>query len=162
MQRPRRKLSLSRHQNYSSTFTAHHGMMLHSNRLDRSWRRSCCLLARMYAFEYGRLASCFDTALQIANVCITLNEFPYVRYYMPSHHHPLGPLKPHDQTRAPPPPEGSARWRTNLARGDAARAYEAADTDFVTKLLAFMVQQNLDEYKKNNPDFPVSLISVTQ
>ncbi|OJA09546.1 hypothetical protein AZE42_01142 [Rhizopogon vesiculosus] len=73
---------------------------------------------------------------------------------MPTHHLPLGPLKPNDQTRAPPPPEGSARWRTNLARGDAARAYEAADTEFVTKLLAFMVQQNLDEYKRNNAEFP--------
>ncbi|KAG2757041.1 Sec1-like protein [Suillus brevipes Sb2] len=90
----------------------------------------------------------------IANVCITLNEFPYVRYYMPTHHAPLGPLKPNDQTRAPPPPEGSSRWRTNLARGDAARAYEVADTDFVTKLLAFMVQQNLDEYRRINPEFP--------
>ncbi|KAG2157814.1 Sec1-like protein [Suillus bovinus] len=90
----------------------------------------------------------------IANICITLNEFPYVRYYMPTHHTPLGPLKPNDQTRAPPPPEGSGRWRTNLARGDAARAYEVADTDFVTKLLAFMVQQNLDEYKRINPEFP--------
>lgn len=61
------------------------------------------------------------------------------------------------QTRAPPPPEGSNRWRTNLARGDAARAYEAADTEFVTKLLAFMVQRNLDEHKRTNPDFPVSV-----
>lgn len=79
---------------------------------------------------------------------------------MPAHHHPLGPLKPHDQTRAPPPPEGSARWRTNLARGDAARAYEVADTEFVTKLLAFMVQQNLDDHKRAVPDFPVSLMSA--
>ncbi|KIJ65658.1 hypothetical protein HYDPIDRAFT_131009 [Hydnomerulius pinastri MD-312] len=90
----------------------------------------------------------------ITNLCITLNEFPYIRYYLPGHHPPLGPLQPNAQTRAPPPPEGSSRWRTNLARGDAARAYEVADTDFVTKLLAFMVQQNLDEYKRANPDFP--------
>ncbi|KAN0088471.1 Sec1-like protein [Tylopilus felleus] len=92
----------------------------------------------------------------ITNLCITLNEFPYIRYYFPSHHLPLGPLQPHAQTRAPPPPEGSNRWRTNLARGDSARAYEAADTEFVTKLLAFMVQRNLDEYKRTNTDFPVS------
>ncbi|KAH7914602.1 Sec1-like protein [Hygrophoropsis aurantiaca] len=90
----------------------------------------------------------------IANLCITLNEFPFIRYYMPTHHQPLGPLQPNAQTRAPPPPEGSSRWRTNLARGDVARAYETADTEFVTKLLAFMVQQNLDEYKKTNPEFP--------
>ncbi|KAI0060698.1 Sec1-like snare protein [Artomyces pyxidatus] len=91
----------------------------------------------------------------IANVCITLNEFPYIRYYTPSHHLPLGPLKPHETTRAAPaPPEGSARWRTNLARGDQARAYEAADSEFLSKLLAFMVQSALEEHKKANPDFP--------
>ncbi|KAF8552421.1 Sec1-like protein [Imleria badia] len=90
----------------------------------------------------------------ITNLCITLNEFPYVRYYFPSHHLPLGPLQPNAETRAPPPPEGSNRWRTNLARGDSARVYESADTEFVTKLLAFMVQRNLDEHKRTNPDFP--------
>lgn len=93
--------------------------------------------------------------MQIADLCITLNEFPYIRYYLPSHHPPLGPLQPNNQTRAPPPPEGSSRWRTNLARGEVARQYEAADTEFVTKLLAVMVQQNLEEHKKANSDFPV-------
>lgn len=91
---------------------------------------------------------------RIADLCITLNEFPYIRYYLPSHHPPLGPLQPNNQTRAPPPPEGSSRWRTNLARGEVARQYEAADTEFVTKLLAVMVQQNLEEHKKANSDFP--------
>ncbi|TBU34148.1 Sec1-like protein [Dichomitus squalens] len=90
----------------------------------------------------------------ISNVCLTLNEYPYVRYYLPSHHQPLGPLKPHASTRPPPPPEGSGRWRTNLARGDQARAYESVEGDYISKILAFMVQQNLDEYKKANPDFP--------
>ncbi|CCM01354.1 uncharacterized protein FIBRA_03404 [Fibroporia radiculosa] len=90
----------------------------------------------------------------IVNVCITLNEYPYIRYYLPSHHAPLGALKPHASTRAPPPAEGSGRWRTQLARGAEARSYEAADSDFVTKILAFAVQRELDEYKKANPDFP--------
>ncbi|KAF9480487.1 Sec1-like snare protein [Pholiota conissans] len=93
------------------------------------------------------------TSKMIVNVCVSLNEFPYIRYYMPSTHLPLGPLKPVAQNRPPPPPEGSSRWRTNLARGSEARAYEAVETDFVTKLLAFMVQSNLEEYKKTNPDF---------
>ncbi|KAL4061887.1 Sec1-like protein [Scleroderma citrinum] len=91
---------------------------------------------------------------RIADLCITLNEFPYIRYYLPSHHPPLGPLQPNPQTRAPPPPEGSSRWRTNLARGEAARQHEAAETEFVTKLLAVLIQQNLEEHKKANPDFP--------
>ncbi|KAG6908968.1 hypothetical protein DXG01_002574 [Tephrocybe rancida] len=89
----------------------------------------------------------------ITNVCITLNEFPFIRYYMPSHHPPLGALKPHAETRPPPPPESSARWRTNLARGAEARAYEAVEGDHATKLLAFFVQNNLEEHKKQNPDF---------
>ncbi|KAG2011621.1 Ras opposite [Coprinopsis cinerea AmutBmut pab1-1] len=93
------------------------------------------------------------TSKVIANCCITLNEYPYIRYYMPSNHPPLGPLKPNAQTRAPPPSEGSSRWRTSLARGSDARAHEAADTEYVTRLLAFMVEQNLEEHKKLNPDF---------
>ena len=75
---------------------------------------------------------------------------------MPSSHLPLGPLKPNAQNRPPPPPETASRWRTNLARGSEARAYEAVESDFVTKLLAFRVQQTLEEYKKMNPDFGVS------
>ncbi|KAF5377779.1 hypothetical protein D9757_008057 [Collybiopsis confluens] len=91
----------------------------------------------------------------ISNVCITLNENPYIRYYVPGHHLPLGPLKPHTSTRPPPPQEGATRWRTNLARGDQARAYESVESDYVTKLLAFMVQSNLDDYKKQNANFGV-------
>ncbi|PFH51850.1 hypothetical protein AMATHDRAFT_84920 [Amanita thiersii Skay4041] len=89
----------------------------------------------------------------ITNLCITLNENPYIRYYIPPNHPPLGPLKPHTTTRAPPPPETSNRWRTNLARGAEARAYEAAESQYVTKMLALMIQENLDEHKKANPDF---------
>ncbi|KAJ7464621.1 Sec1-like snare protein [Mycena latifolia] len=89
----------------------------------------------------------------IANVCITLNEFPYIRYYVPPNHPPLGALKPHASTRPPPPPEASSRWRTNLARGGEARAYESVEGDFATKILAFFVQNNLDDYKKANPEF---------
>lgn len=92
---------------------------------------------------------------QISNICITLNEFPYIRYYTPPDHAPLGALTPHASTRAPPPPESSGRWRTNLARGSEARAYESVEGDYVTKLLAFMVQNNLDEHKKAYPEFGV-------
>jgi syntaxin-binding protein 1 len=97
---------------------------------------------------------------KIVNICVSLNEFPYIRYYMPSTHLPLGPLKPVAQNRPPPPPEGSSRWRTNLARGADARAYESVETDFVTKLLAFMVQSGLEEYKKANPDFGVCASAI--
>jgi syntaxin-binding protein 1 len=89
----------------------------------------------------------------ISNVCITLNEYPYIRYYTPFNHPPLGALKPHESSRPPPPPEGSGRWRTNLARGAEARAYESVEGDYLTKLLAFMTQRHLDDYKKQNPEF---------
>ncbi|KAJ3488640.1 hypothetical protein NLI96_g2690 [Meripilus lineatus] len=94
------------------------------------------------------------TAKIIANVCISLNEFPFIRYYFPSHHAPLGALQPNAATRPPPPPEPANRWRTNLARGSDARAYESVDGDFLAKVLAFFVQSSLEEYKKGNPDFP--------
>lgn len=98
------------------------------------------------------------TPLQITNTCITLNEYPFIRYYLPSHHPPLGPLAPTQSLLPPPPTEGSGRWRTNLARGAQAREFESAEREYVSKVLAWMVQDALDEYKKQNPDFPVSLM----
>jgi syntaxin-binding protein 1 len=95
---------------------------------------------------------------QIANVCIAFNEFPYIRYYVPAHHGPLGALRPRDSTRdVPRPSENSLRWRTNLARGEQARQYEAAEAEVLSRVLAFEVQAVLDEYKRVNPDFPVRL-----
>jgi len=101
--------------------------------------------------------------IQIANVCITLNEFPYIRYYVPAHHGPLGALRPHESTReVARPPENSLRWRTNLARGDQARQYEAAEAEVLSRVLAFEVQAALDEYKRANPDFPVRVCRTTK
>ncbi|KAH9004485.1 Sec1-like protein [Lactarius hatsudake] len=95
-------------------------------------------------------------AKSIANVCITLNEYPYIRYYIPAHHGPLGALRPHESTRATPRPanENSLRWRTNLARGEQARQYEAAEAEVLSRVLALEIQSALDEYKRVNPDFP--------
>ena len=99
---------------------------------------------------------------KITNVCISLNEFPFIRFYVPSNHLPLGPLKPIPQNRPPTAQETTSRWRTNLARGSEARAYESLESDYVTKLLAFMVQGILEEYKKMNPDFGVRYFSFMQ
>ena len=78
---------------------------------------------------------------------------------MPSNHLPLGPLKPLPQNR-PPQAQETSRWRTNLARGSEARAYESLESDYVTKLLAFMVQKILEEHKKLNPEFAVRLFLI--
>ena len=90
-------------------------------------------------------------------MCIILNEFPYIRYYQPTHHAPLGPLVPNASFLPPPPKEGTGRWRTNLARGAVAREYEHAENEYVSRTLAFLVQQALEEHEKSNPEFPVSL-----
>jgi syntaxin-binding protein 1 len=47
------------------------------------------------------------------------------------------------------------RWRTNLARGEQARQQEAADAEVLSRVLAFEIQETLDEYKRANPEFPV-------
>ncbi len=50
--------------------------------------RCTCLSAANVGKESSRVRP------QIANACITLNEFPFIRYYAPSHHAPLGVLAP--------------------------------------------------------------------
>jgi len=96
-------------------------------------------------------------------VCITLNEFPYIRYYVPADHGPLGALRPHESTRATArPQENSLRWRTNLARGEQVRQYEAAEAEALSRVLAFEIQAALDEYKRTNPEFPVRACCATE
>ncbi|KAL5531405.1 hypothetical protein ACEPAG_4282 [Sanghuangporus baumii] len=93
-------------------------------------------------------------ARHLANLCITLNEFPYIRYYQPSHHKPLGPLVPTQAFLPPSPTEGSGRWRTNLARGAQSRMYEDAENEHVSRVLANIVQRTLEEHEKSNPEWP--------
>ncbi|KAF8519040.1 Sec1-like protein [Hysterangium stoloniferum] len=95
-------------------------------------------------------------ARAILNICVSLEEYPLIRHYVPSHHKPLGPFSPPPESRAPPPEGGSGRWRTTLARGDAGRVEAEADSLYLPKVLARMVQEELDEYKKATPEFPKS------
>ncbi|KAH8832694.1 Sec1-like protein [Flagelloscypha sp. PMI_526] len=90
----------------------------------------------------------------ISNVCISLDEYPFIRYFFPSHRSPLGPLTPHASTRPAAAPEPGHRWRTNMARGEQARQYESVEGDHVSKLIALNVQRTLDDYKKSNPKWP--------
>lgn len=117
-----------------------------------------------------------------------MNENPLVRYYQPIDHGPLGPLAStsaepsnsssytptfHSPNAAPPPSEGGLRW----ARQAALRATEAASAtasglvsgaagvnalmaDGLPKRLATAFQQELDEYRKSNPDWPVGIPSA--
>ena len=135
--------------------------MQHINRPVPVWRTTFGLRVRWWGaseFYYWSNPPCVSI-YKITNVCISLNEFPYIRYYVPSNHLPLGPLKPIPQNRPPTAQETTSRWRTNLARGSEARAYESQESDYVTKLLAFMVQEILEEHKKENSNFGVRYFS---
>ncbi|TKY89618.1 hypothetical protein EX895_001403 [Sporisorium graminicola] len=95
----------------------------------------------------------------ILNVCVTLNEFPLIRYYNPSHP-PLGPLQPSkdavkSQTAAANIYQGSARMaRLRGTNNDSGLPGAGSDGPAVgehfTKKLAFRVQAAIDQYIRDN------------
>ena len=103
--------------------------------------------------------------VQILNLLATANENPYIRYYQPSHHAPLGPLAAQASSSnglAPPSQQQqqpqSLRWRS--AMGGSSRTSRQAEPvgDHLSKTLAVQVQNDLDEYMTANPEFPVSRV----
>ncbi|KAL1412581.1 syntaxin binding protein 1 [Vanrija albida] len=99
------------------------------------------------------------TSRTILNVLTTINENPYIRYYQPSHHAPLGPLvnQPSASSSVSTPsgqPAGqSNRWRA--AMGGSGRGTPEVIGDYLPKKIAVQVQNDLDEYMANNPEFPI-------
>ncbi|KAG8767035.1 vacuolar sorting protein VPS33/slp1 [Ceratobasidium sp. 428] len=94
-------------------------------------------------------------AKSILNVCILMNENPLIRYYVPSHHPPLGPLaNPPEPVAVTAQAEGSSRWRSAMATNMRSTATTAEDDEHVSKRLAYLVQRELDEYRKANHEFP--------
>ncbi|BEI82705.1 hypothetical protein CcaverHIS002_0305730 [Cutaneotrichosporon cavernicola] len=96
------------------------------------------------------------TSRTILNVLATLNENPYIRYYQPHHHAPLGPLSERgvqSSRVAPIEPEQnqSLRWRSALGSRSSQKAPVG---DYLSKKIAEQVQSDLDEYMTNNPEFP--------
>jgi syntaxin-binding protein 1 len=105
---------------------------------------------------------------QILNLCATLGENPYIRYYQPQHHPPLGPLSvsktPGSLYGGPSAPkihpdelaaqQQTPRWKQALSGGSSGPSFSG---DQIPKRLAMQIQKDLDEYKALNPDFPVSL-----
>jgi syntaxin-binding protein 1 len=76
------------------------------------------------------------TAQTLLNVCVTLNEFPLIRYYNPAHP-PLG------AAAAPGPSSRQGRGRPG---GGA----EGAGVDHFTKRLAMRLQHDIDTYVREN------------
>ncbi|WVR07906.1 hypothetical protein IAU60_004949 [Kwoniella sp. DSM 27419] len=94
------------------------------------------------------------TGRSILNFLATVNENPYIRYYQPNHYAPLGPLAQQATTSAPAQqaqPQ-SLRWRSAMG-GGGPRTPEIVG-DHLSKKIAFQVQEDLDEYLQNNPEFP--------
>jgi len=79
------------------------------------------------------------------NVCISLEELPSVRYYRPGGS-ALGPLA---LPKRAEPEQQSSRWKSALGRGG-----DEPEEDNISKILAMMVQDELDDYRKGNPDYP--------
>lgn len=75
-----------------------------------------------------------------------------MRYYLPSHHPAVGPLSgPDPNSQQLQQQEGSGRWRAALGVGN---KVDYSGEDHLPRVLAYMVQQELDEYKKTNPNWP--------
>ncbi|KAK8849808.1 hypothetical protein IAR55_005144 [Kwoniella newhampshirensis] len=94
------------------------------------------------------------TGRSILNLLATINENPYIRYYQPHHHAPLGPLAHTVQAAAPVQQQNpqSLRWRS--AMGASSPRPSEVVGEHLSKRIAFQVQNDLDEYLTNNPEFP--------
>lgn len=87
----------------------------------------------------------FFATQTLFNVCVTLNEFPLIRYYNPSHP-ALGPLSAEGPSSGGHP--GSAR----LGRLGSSSSSSAGE--HFTKKLAIRLQQTLDDYRRDNETKP--------
>ena len=92
----------------------------------------------------------------------TINENPYIRYYQPTHHAPLGPLietmnKPPAPGQPPQPQQqqggSSLRWRAAMGGIGGAKSHEIVG-EYLCKKIAATVQAELDQYMATNPEFP--------
>jgi syntaxin-binding protein 1 len=106
--------------------------------------------------------------VKLLSLLATLGENPYIRYYAPHHHPPLGPLaiaatpgSAYGNARPPsanPAPQAApeARWKSALnAVGGKGGAQEYSGEQ-IPRRIALQLQADLDDYQAVNPDFPVS------
>jgi syntaxin-binding protein 1 len=79
-----------------------------------------------------------------------MNENPTIRYYLPSTHPAVGPLSV-PQRPAANTNDSSSSWRDALGVG---QRVDTSNEDHLSKVLAFMVQEELNMYQKANPKWP--------
>lgn len=106
----------------------------------------------------------------LLNVCVTLNEFPLIRYYNPSHP-PLGPLGTPQNAQASSSSSSTAfhgSARMNRLRGDSANgsSHTSGAEEHFTKRLALRLQTAIDAYVKENepksdPGRPRGILFIT-
>lgn len=107
------------------------------------------------------------TTHTLLNVCVTLNEFPLIRYYNPQHP-ALGPLAPvgANQGLMNSAYGGSARLARLGGGNSSASATAAATGEHFTKKLALRLQQAIDDYVRDNdpksdPGRPRGVLFIT-
>ncbi|KAJ9117921.1 hypothetical protein QFC20_000202 [Naganishia adeliensis] len=103
----------------------------------------------------------------LLNLLATLGENPYIRYYAPHHHPPLGSLalsatpgsayasRPAPASANPAPsatPE--ARWKTALNAVGGGKDVQNYSGEQICRRIALQLQTDLDDYQALNPDFP--------
>lgn len=97
------------------------------------------------------------------NLLATLGENPYIRYYQPAHHPPLGPLSvsrtagslyggPSAPKAHPDDAPQTPRWKQALGGGSSGPSFAG---DQIGKRLALQIQKDMEEYRTVNPEFPV-------
>lgn len=106
----------------------------------------------------------------LVNLLATLGENPYIRYYSPTHHAPLGSLAlaptpgsahasagasgAYQAGKNPSEQKETSRWRSALSVGrDSGPTFVG---DQLCKKIAEQIQTDLDGYSEVNPDFPPS------
>jgi syntaxin-binding protein 1 len=88
-----------------------------------------------------------------------MNENPQIRYYLPSHHPAVGPLSvPHRPAQVSRDSNTSTTSTTARLRDalNISSKVDYSNEDHLCRILAFMVQEELDMYKRINPTWPES------
>lgn len=91
----------------------------------------------------------FFATQSLLNACVTLNEFPLIRYYNPSHP-ALGPLAPASASSSSSVSAYGTSARLARLGGGTSSPAPSSDGEHFTKKLALRLQQAIDDYVRDN------------